>query len=89
VDQEAVRSRDPRESVERVADHLFEASPAEGKDHDTTNSELGKPDDGPNKLMFQFLGGVLKRAEKSPGDQTEPRRVLASMLTARVASSTP
>jgi hypothetical protein len=89
VDQEAVRNRDPRESVERVADHLFEASPAEGKDHETINSDLGNPDDGPTKVVFEFLEGVLKRAEKSPGDQAEPRRVPASMLTARVASSTP
>jgi hypothetical protein len=41
MDQEAVRSRDPRESVERVADHPFEASPAEGEDHGTINSDLG------------------------------------------------
>ena len=36
--------------------------PAEGKTHLTINRELGEPEDGPTKAVFEFLRG---RCEKS------------------------
>jgi acetyl esterase/lipase len=35
--------------------------PAEGKTHDTINSELGLNDDKPTQALFKFLAGVLKK----------------------------
>jgi arylformamidase len=37
------------------------AFPAEEKTHDTINSDLGKPDDKPTEVLFEFLDGVLKK----------------------------
>lgn len=37
------------------------AFPAEGKNHTTINADLGLTDDGPTKVLFEFLGGVLKK----------------------------
>jgi arylformamidase len=37
------------------------AYPAEGKTHETINSDLGLPDDEPTKALFEFLDGALKR----------------------------
>ena len=36
-------------------------APAEGKTHETINSELGMPDDKPTRALFEFLDGVLKK----------------------------
>ncbi|HEV3440531.1 MAG TPA: alpha/beta hydrolase [Gemmata sp.] len=38
-----------------------QAYPAEGKTHDTINSELGLPNDKPTQAMFEFLDGLLKK----------------------------
>ena len=37
------------------------AYPAEGKNHGTINSDLGKPGDVPTKALFEFLDGALKK----------------------------
>lgn len=37
------------------------AFPAEGKDHGTINSDLGKPGDAPTRALFEFLDGALKQ----------------------------
>jgi acetyl esterase/lipase len=42
------------------------AAPAQGKNHGTINSDLGKPGDGPTNVMFEFLEDLLNRAKKSP-----------------------
>ena len=34
---------------------------AEGKNHGTINSDLGKPGDVPTKALFEFLDGALKK----------------------------
>lgn len=53
--------------VQRLAKALQEAGisaqavPAEGKNHGTINADLGLPDDGPTKALFEFLSGVLKK----------------------------
>ena len=52
---------------QRLATALKEAGmsaaafPAEGKNHGTINSDLGKPGDGPTKALFEFLDGALKQ----------------------------
>jgi acetyl esterase/lipase len=37
------------------------AYPAQGKTHETINSQLGLPDDKPTQALFGFLGKVLKK----------------------------
>jgi acetyl esterase/lipase len=37
------------------------AYPAEGKNHNTLNDDLGKPDDKPTQALFDFLDKVLKK----------------------------
>jgi arylformamidase len=37
------------------------AYPAEGKNHNTLNDDLGKPDDKPTQVLFDFLSMVLKK----------------------------
>ena len=34
--------------------------PGEGKNHGTINRDLGLPNDGPTKAVFEFLDGLLK-----------------------------
>ena len=52
---------------QRLAKALTEAGrsatafPAEGKNHGTINSDLGKPGDGPTKALFEFLEGAPDR----------------------------
>ena len=52
---------------QRLAKALNEAGvpakayPAEGKNHTTINADLGKPDDGPTRALFEFLAGALKK----------------------------
>ena len=36
------------------------AYPAEGKNHNSINNDLGVPDDQPSKALFEFLNGLLK-----------------------------
>ncbi len=38
-----------------------QAYPAEGKNHITLNDDLGKPDDKPTQVLFDFLGKVPKK----------------------------
>jgi hypothetical protein len=35
--------------------------PAEGKTHETINSQLGLPDDKPTQALFAFLDKVLQK----------------------------
>jgi acetyl esterase/lipase len=52
---------------QRLAKALQEAGvpatayPAQGKTHETINSQLGLPDDKPTQALFAFLGKVLKK----------------------------
>ena len=52
---------------QRLAKALQEAGvsakayPAEGKNHNTINADLGLPGDKPTQEMFEFLGKVLKK----------------------------
>ena len=52
--------------AQRLARALKEAGvsaktiPAEGKNHDRINADLGLPGDGPTKALFEFLNGVPK-----------------------------
>ncbi len=52
---------------QRLAKALEEAGvsaksfPAEGKNHTTINADLGLQDDGPTKVLFEFLSSVLKQ----------------------------
>ena len=56
-----------RGQSQRLARALKEAGvsarayPAEGKDHGTINSDLGKPGDVPTNALFEFLDGALKK----------------------------
>lgn len=45
----------------REAGVAAKAFPAEGKNHNTLNSDLGTPDDKPTQALFEFLEGVLKK----------------------------
>jgi acetyl esterase/lipase len=61
-----------RGQSQRLASALQEAGvsakgfPAEGKNRGTINSELGLHVDHPTRVMFEFLGGELKRAKTLP-----------------------
>lgn len=54
---------------QRLAKALKEAGvsarafPAKGKDHGTINADLGLPDDGPTKAMFEFLKKALSKGQ--------------------------
>jgi hypothetical protein len=37
------------------------AYPAQNKDHGSINDDLGLPGDEPTKVLFEFLGSVLKK----------------------------
>jgi acetyl esterase/lipase len=50
----------------REAGVSAKASPAAGKTHGTINSDLGMPGDEPTKVVFEFLGDVLRRTKKTP-----------------------
>jgi acetyl esterase/lipase len=61
-----------RGQSQRLSRALLEAGvsakavPAEGKNHGTINCGLRLPGDRPTQVMFEFLGGELKRAKTSP-----------------------
>lgn len=50
----------------REAGISAQAFPAAGKDHGTINSDIGVTDDGPTKLVFEFLEDALNRTKKTP-----------------------
>lgn len=69
VDQPEARQQgmDTKGQSERLFKALQEAGvpakiyPAEGKNHQTLNDDLGAPGDKPTRALFEFLGGVLKK----------------------------
>ena len=46
------------------AEVLAKAHPAQGKDHDTINADLGKPNDNPTQALFEFVMGVVAKSRR-------------------------